>query len=125
MNGQDLFPRSHPVFVAVASPPAHGPAVLLLLPAGGSHPNDRRYPIAVIGPGYHGVLTSRSTRLRGLVSIGDVYATALRLDGALGATRAAHPVAALARLDGRIAANRDARYAATVLVDALELELAL
>jgi len=42
------------------------------LPPPGKHHNVRRYPIAVVGPGYSGVLTSSSTRLPGLVSIADV-----------------------------------------------------
>ena len=42
------------------------------LPPPGKHHNVRRYPIAVVGPGYRGVLTDSSTRLAGLVSIADV-----------------------------------------------------
>jgi hypothetical protein len=42
------------------------------LPAPGKHHNVRRYPIAVAGPGYHGVLTDTSTRLTGLISIADI-----------------------------------------------------
>ena len=37
-----------------------------------------RYPIAIVGGGYHGILTSRSTRIRGLVSIADIAPTASR-----------------------------------------------
>jgi hypothetical protein len=42
------------------------------LPPPGEHHNVARYPIAVRGPGYGGILTSSSTRLPGLVSIADV-----------------------------------------------------
>jgi hypothetical protein len=42
------------------------------LPPPGQHHNVVRYPIAVVGPGYSGILTSSSTRLPGLVSIADV-----------------------------------------------------
>ena len=34
--------------------PAHGPAIVVGLPPATSAPNDRRYPIAVIGHGFHG-----------------------------------------------------------------------
>ena len=40
--------------------------------------NDHRYPIAVIGRGYHGLLRSSLTRVPGLVSIADVARTALQ-----------------------------------------------
>ena len=40
----------------------------------------RRYPIAVVGPGYHGVLTDTSTRLTGLISIADVAPSARALE---------------------------------------------
>src|SRR5256886_7725681 len=46
--------------------PAHGPAIVVGLPPATSAPNDRRYPIAVIGRGYHGLLTSSLTRVPGL-----------------------------------------------------------
>ena len=61
-----------------------GPDIVLGLPEGGDQPNDRRYPIAVIGPGFDGLLTSPSTRIPGLVSVADVAPTALgREDGHL------------------------------------------
>ena len=38
-----------------------GPVTVYLeLPLPGSHPNDRRYPLAIVGAGYHGRLTSGS-----------------------------------------------------------------
>ena len=63
--------------------PAHGPAIVVGLPPATSAPNDRRYPIAVIGRGYHGLLTSSLTRVPGLVSIADVARTALQTPHAL------------------------------------------
>src|SRR5687767_10229978 len=36
--------------------PREGPAIVLALPRGGDQPNTRRYPIAVIGGGYQGLL---------------------------------------------------------------------
>lgn len=102
-------------------PPA--PAIVLALPRGGLQANDRRYPIAVLAPGYRGLLTSRSTRLPGLVSIVDVAPTALDGDDPLGSTPDADPVAELAALDARIRDNRDAK--APILLVSLALIVAL
>jgi hypothetical protein len=85
--------------------------IVVGLPQGGKQRNDRRYPIAVIGPGYRGLLTSSSTRIPGLVSIVDVAPTALDREGALGSTPSSDPVAELVRLDRRIDENRDAKTA--------------
>ena len=49
------------------------------LPPPGKHHNVRRYPIAVVGRGYHGLLTDTSTRLPGLISIADVAPSARAL----------------------------------------------
>jgi cytochrome c551/c552 len=54
-------------------------AVLVELPPPGKHPNTRRYSVVILGPGYHGILTSESTRIRGLVSIADLAPTAVAL----------------------------------------------
>ena len=100
------------------------PAIVLALPRGGLQPNDRRYPIAVIAPGYRGLLTSGSTRIPGLVSVADVAPTALGRDDALGSTPDADPVAALAELDARIRDNRDAKTAVILVSLALIVALA-
>lgn len=55
------------------------PAVYLTLPPPGEHSNTKRYPIMIVGAGYHGILTSRSTRIRGLISIADIAPTAVAL----------------------------------------------
>jgi hypothetical protein len=107
----------------LAQGPPPGRVIVLGLPSGGMQPNDRRYPIAVLGPGYRGLLTSESTRIRGLVSIVDVAPTALDREGRLGARAVANPVAALIRLDDRIDANREAK--AAVLLVSLALLVAL
>jgi mono/diheme cytochrome c family protein len=75
------------------------PDVYVVLPASGSSENDRRYPIALIGGGAAGLLTSDSTRIDGLVSVADVATGRLRW------VPSADPVAALARLDARIDRN--------------------
>src|ERR671925_1995836 len=100
-----------------------GPAIVLALPQGGLQPNDRRYPIAVLGDDYHGVLTSESTRIPGLVSIVDVAPTALGRVDALGSTADDDPLATLNDLDRRIDANRDAK--APVLLLSLALIVAV
>ena len=104
---------------------AGGPALYVGLPEGGLQPNDRRYPILVVGPGYEGLLTSESTRIPGLVSIADVASTALDRDGALGSEPADDAAGELLALDERIDENNDARLPATILVCALVLLLAL
>jgi hypothetical protein len=51
----------------------------LALPPPGRHHNVVRYPIAVIGPGYHGLLTSSATHLTGLIAISDIAPSVLAL----------------------------------------------
>ena len=84
------------------------------LPPPGTHPNDRRYPVAVVGGGYHGLLESTSTRIPGLVSIADVAPSAVALeDGGqarITAREAADPVGELRDLDARLRHARDARF---------------
>ena len=53
--------------------------VLLRIPSG-KHANDRRYPIAIAGPGYDGLLVSDRTRVPGLVSIYDIKPTVEALE---------------------------------------------
>ena len=59
--------------------PAAGPGVFVTLPPPGKHPNTKRYRVAVVAPGFDGVLTSDSTRIDGLVSIPDITQTAVAL----------------------------------------------
>jgi hypothetical protein len=101
-----------------------GPAIVLGLPTGGEQPNKRRYPIAVLGKGYRGVLTSDSTRIPGLVSIVDVAPTALGEEGALGSSADDDPLGTLKDLDERIEANRDAKTVVLLLSLALIVAVA-
>lgn len=88
------FPTGRPVIIVTLPP--KGPPIL----------NDRRYPIAVVGRGYHGVLISRTTRLPGVVSVLDVAPTALQLPGSELLSQARPGAArAVEALDRRIAAN--------------------
>jgi hypothetical protein len=118
-SGRPLIEAS----TADAVPP--GPAIVLGLPRGGEQRNDRRYPIAVLGAGYSGVLTSDSTRIPGLVSIVDVAPTALGADGALDSQEESDAAAELRDLDARIVDNGDARLPASLVAAALIVLLAL
>ncbi|MGH3040426.1 MAG: hypothetical protein ACRDNG_01550 [Gaiellaceae bacterium] len=104
---------------------ARRPAIYVGLPEGGRQPNDRRYPVLVVGDGYDGILTSDSTRIPGLVSIVDVAPTALGREDALGSEPAGDAAADLRSLDDRIDGNNGVRLPATILVCALVLALAL
>lgn len=104
---------------------AAGAAIYLGLPAGGEQPNDRRYPILVVGPGYRGILTSDSTRIPGVVSVADVAPTALGEKESLGHAARADSASELLELDSRIAANADWHRAAVAVAGALVLLLAL
>lgn len=107
-----------------ARPPLEGPAIVLGLPRGGDQANDRRYPIAVLGAGYRGLLKSRHTRIAGLVSIVDVAPTALRTEDALESRPAEDQVARLRELDGRIDENNSTRELASLVVWLLTCVLA-
>jgi len=51
---------------------AERPLVYVQLPPPGKHDNTRRYLVAFVGNDYRGILTSESTRIRGLVSVADI-----------------------------------------------------
>ncbi len=87
-----------------------GPTVYVSLPPAGRSENDRRYPIAVVGGGFRGLLVSDSTRIPGLVSIADVATGRLAWREGDGA------VATLERLDRRIERNDRWRLPATIAV---------
>jgi hypothetical protein len=101
------------------------PYILVALPKGGTQPNDRRYPVVVVAPGYRGILLSDSTRIPGLVSIADIAPTALGEDGALGSTADVHPAATLAALEDRIDEHNDSRVPAGLLAGLILIALAL
>jgi hypothetical protein len=123
------LPRPHDTVLihvkAANSIPQHGPAIVVGLPPGMPSANDRRYPIAVIGHGYHGLLTSSLTRVPGLVSIADVARTALQTPHALGTQRDGGPVATSYRLEGQIDVARSTTMPGSVLVLSLLVLIAL
>jgi hypothetical protein len=93
--------------------------VLVALPPPGETENDVRFPIAVLGDGYRGVLTSDSTRITGLVSITDVARGRLRFEPV------DDPVATLETLDHRIERNDRIRLPLTLVVVAAASLVAL
>jgi hypothetical protein len=101
--------------------------VYVAVPAPGEHANDRRYPIAVVGAGYRGLLTSESTRLPGLVTLADVAPTVRAIerggDAPLGWRPAGDTAAELAELDRRLAASADTRVPAQVALAAAVIAL--
>jgi hypothetical protein len=54
--------------------------IYVALPPPGKHHNLGRYPIAIVGGGYRGLLLSSSTHIPGLVSIADIAPTARSLE---------------------------------------------
>jgi hypothetical protein len=121
---RDGFAEGPPLISFEASPslpPA--PAIVLALPEGDEQPNNRRYPVAVIGGGFDGLLVSDSTRIPGLVSIADIAPTALGQEDSLGSRPTEEAAADLIDLDRRISENNDSRLPATLLAAGLILAL--
>jgi hypothetical protein len=102
-----------------------GPAIVIGLPGEATQSNNRRYPVAVIGGGFHGVLTSDSTRIPGLVSIVDIAPTALGREDGLGWQADDNAAATVQSLENRIVANNRTRVPVTILVVALVVLLTL
>ena len=105
--------------------PQHGPVIVIGLPSIHKTANDRRYPVAVIGRGYHGLLVSSLTRVPGLVSIADIARTALQTPHALDTQRDGGPVATSYRLEGEIDVARSTTMPGSVLVLSLLVLIAL
>jgi hypothetical protein len=109
-------PLLAPSFVS-GTPTSTGVIVVALPPRGVPGANDRRYPIAVIGRGFRGLLRSPTTRIDGLVSIVDIAPTALgHRRGALSSVDSARPVESLASLDRQIHANNRLKLPALIVV---------
>ncbi|MBA3364797.1 MAG: hypothetical protein H0U03_03295 [Actinobacteria bacterium] len=94
--------------------------ILLSLPPPGDRHNVRRYPVAVLGAGYRGLLVSDSTRIPGLVSISDIVPTARALERGeepvIEARAESDAPARLARLDRRLDRAHDSRDPATIVL---------
>jgi hypothetical protein len=117
LGGVPIGPR---LLAASRSPtaPQTSSTIVVALPASGPPvANSRRYPIAVLGPGFHGLLRSVTTRIDGLVSIVDIAPTALgRQRGALTSVRSADPLARLTTLDHQIHSNNRLKLPALIIV---------
>jgi hypothetical protein len=100
--------------------------VVQLPPRGRPVANHRLYRIAVIGLGFHGLLTSPTTRIPGLVSIVDVAPTALgRPRGAMSSTPSSSAVAHLGRLGSQIHGEERLKYAGLFIAAGIVILLAL
>jgi hypothetical protein len=103
--------------------------IYVSLPPPGKSSNTRRYPITIVGGGYHGVLTSPSTRIRGLVSIADIAPTAVALERGdrprILWSADSDPSGTLAKLDQRMTRSHDVRLWATLVLVATVLGGAL
>jgi hypothetical protein len=90
------------------------------LPPPGKHHNVRRYPIAVVGGDYQGILTSSATRIPGLVSIADVAPSAVALEQGrrprIRSRSDEQPSRFLSRLDRRLQRSHDSRTRATIVL---------
>ena len=118
-------PRGHILIDAkeMATPPLRGPTIIVGLPPAIETGNDVRYPIAVFGYGYHGILCSPLTRMCGLVSMADVVPTALQWQRPLRAERVANPMLSLTRLEERIETSRASTFLALCVVMSIALAL--
>jgi hypothetical protein len=100
--------------------------VLELPPRGAPTANDKLYRIAVIGQNFHGLLTSPTTHIPGLVSIVDIVPTALGHQAStLSWAAASNPLGRLAHLDRQIGANNRLKFAVLFILAGLMLLLAL
>ncbi len=92
LGGVPTGPRLITATAATGYPTGCCYIVVELPPKGRPAANDRRYRIAIVGRGYHGVITSPTTRIPGLASIVDIAPTALgRGRGALGSAADREP----------------------------------
>ena len=90
------------------------------LPPKGKHHNVVRYPMAVVGPGYRGVLTSSATHLKGLIAIADIAPSVEALRRGHRPRIRFHsspaPLAYLDRLDRRLDRSHDSRTGAVLVL---------
>ncbi len=106
-----------------------GRLIVVALPPPGEHPNTKRYPVAIVGVPRAGILTSSSTRIRGLVSITDIAPTAVALaaghNGPIRAKPDQDALIDLEELDARMTRVHGDRGWTTVVVVFTMLALAL
>ena len=113
LGGVPTGPRLITASAATGYPSGCCFIVVVLPPKGRPAANDLRYPIVVMGRGFHGMLVSRTTRIPGVVSIVDIAPTALgRERGTLTSQPDANAIADLASLNHQIHANNRLKLAA-------------
>ena len=119
------------ILVRPTTSPGSQATIYVSLPPPGRTANQHRYPVAVLGCGFRGVLTSTATHLRGLISVSDIAPAAVRLArgdcraSPLGSHPAADAAGELRRLDRRIERVHDARGWTVAAVIATGAVLAL
>ena len=117
LGGVPRGPRLITASLATGWPTGCCYIIVSLPPRGAPQANDKLYPIIVMGRGFHGLLTSATTRIPGLVSIVDIAPTALGHErGTLLSTPSANPMSALASLGRQIHANNRLKLAALIVV---------
>jgi hypothetical protein len=101
--------------------------VVQLPPRGRPTSNDRLYRIAVVGNGFHGLLSSPTTHIPGLVSIVDIEPTDMpgHPTTTLSWTPSANAVGELSRLGNAIGANNRLKFPALLILAGVLLALAL
>jgi hypothetical protein len=111
-----VFPNCHHLCIVLQLPPRGAPIA-----------NNRLYRIAVIGRGFHGLLTSPTTHIPGIVSIVDIAPTALggHPSTTLASTPSGNPLGHLSRLGHAIGANNRLKFAALFILAGVMLALAL
>jgi hypothetical protein len=125
LGGVPSGPRLISTALVTGTPTGMRTIVVAMPPKGPPEPNDRRYPIVVLGGGFHGLLESATTKIPGLVSIVDIAPTALgRKRTSLSSTPAADPLASLSSLDRQIHANNRLKLPALIVVACAILLLA-
>jgi hypothetical protein len=108
-------------------PYCHMCIVLQLPPSGKPVANNRLYRIAVIGQSFHGLLSSPTTHIPGLISIVDVAPTVLpgHQSTALSWTPSSNQLGQLSHLNRQIGANNRLKFPVLFIVAGLLLLLAL
>ena len=117
LGGVPSGPRLISTALVTGTPTGMRTIVVAMPPSGPPGPNDRRYPVVVLGGGFRGLLDSPTTRIPGLVSIVDIAPTALgRKRGSLTSTAVADPLASLSSLDRQIHANNRLKLPALIVL---------
>jgi len=102
--------------------------IYLTLPGAPEH-NVRRFRVAILGGGYHGLLVSNRTRVPGLISLYDIAPTVSALERGkkppITSRPDANPEETLRRLDRRLTEAHDSRGAAAYVVFGLVALFAL